>query len=96
MTIEQLLELPPEGLEALTDEQLTQCLSCYFPATRPPEPIQSRIITSTKQNSAPKRTAKKEQLAELLAKLTVIQQTPEELAAKAAKVSAMRQALAKK
>ena len=53
-------------------------------------------MLSDLQNSAPKRTAKKEQLAELLAKLTVIQQTPEELAAKAAKVSAMRQALAKK
>ena len=98
MTIEQLLELPPEGLEALSDEQLTQYLSCYFPTTRPPEPIQPRIITSAKQNAnvTAKRASKKEQLAELLAKLTVLQPTPEELAAKAAKVSAMRQALAKK
>mgnify|MGYP003341389061 FL=1 len=52
MTIEQLLELPPEGLEALSDEQLTQYLSCYFPATRPPEPIQPRIITSAKQSAS--------------------------------------------
>ena len=67
MTIEQLLELPPEGLEALSDEQLTQYLSCYFPTTRPPEPIQPRIITSTKQNSAitQKRISKKEQLNEI-------------------------------
>lgn len=35
MTIEQLLELPPEGLEALSDEKLTELLSPYFAITRP-------------------------------------------------------------
>lgn len=35
MTIEQLLELPPEGLEALSDEQLVEILGKYFKFTRP-------------------------------------------------------------
>lgn len=35
MTIEQLLELPPEGLEALSDEQLVAHLSKYFQFTQP-------------------------------------------------------------
>lgn len=35
MTVEQLLELPAESLEALTDEQLVSYLRGYFPMTRP-------------------------------------------------------------
>lgn len=39
MTIEQLLDLPPEGLEALSDEELHAALSPYFQFTRPASPI---------------------------------------------------------
>lgn len=34
MTIEQLLDIPPAKLAAMTDEQLTQLLTPLFPAAR--------------------------------------------------------------
>lgn len=39
MTIEQLLDLPPEGLEAIPDDKLTEMLAPYFKFTRPENPI---------------------------------------------------------
>jgi len=35
MTIEQLLELPPDALEQMTDEQLLKHFEQYLPITRP-------------------------------------------------------------
>jgi len=43
MTIEQLLDLPPEGLEALTDSQLVEMLGKYFAVTRPKSDI--KVLT---------------------------------------------------
>lgn len=39
MTIEQLLDLPPEGLEAIPDAELETMLAPYFKFTRPASPI---------------------------------------------------------
>ena len=39
MTIEKLLDLPPEGLEAIPDAELEAMLAPYFKFTRPESPI---------------------------------------------------------
>ena len=39
MTIETLLDLPPEGLEAISDAALEEMLAPYFRFTRPESPI---------------------------------------------------------
>ncbi len=39
MTIEQLLDLPPSGLESISDEDLEKMLAPYFKFTRPAQPI---------------------------------------------------------
>jgi hypothetical protein len=46
MTIEELLELPPEGLEALTDEALVAHLSKYFQFSRPQQDLRVLVPNS--------------------------------------------------
>ena len=43
MTIEQLLNLPPEGLEAIPDAALEEMLAPYFRFTRPDSPIGPQV-----------------------------------------------------
>jgi len=56
MTIEELLDLPAEGLESLSDEELVQQLSPYFKFTRPAMPILSmtsgKVLKPTKTSKS--------------------------------------------
>lgn len=73
MTIEQLLDLPPDGLEALTDEQLIAHLSPYFPITRP-----QRILTPTVSATAKTKAVTKTIMDRVLTDPTM---TPEKIRA---------------
>ena len=83
MTIESLLDLPLEGLEALSDEQLHTYLSPYFQFTRPASPItavagkgtmllpgagQSRVTAAPRSNEKATATARAKLMLEMIMK----------------------------
>jgi hypothetical protein len=58
MTIEQLLDLPPEGLEAIPDAELEQMLSPYFATTRPASGLLTPANTIAPRRAPSASTAK--------------------------------------
>ncbi len=65
MTIDQLLELPGGDLAALSDAQLVEYLTPYFPATRPGNTAPASEMLSGKLLAAmtPEMRARMERLA---------------------------------
>jgi hypothetical protein len=55
--IEELLELPAENLEALSDKDLERHLMRYFPATRPAKQATALAVALDKQPNAPNHLA---------------------------------------
>ena len=85
MTIEHLLGLPPEGLEAIDDAALEEMLAPYFKFTRPDSPIGPQIngsvMTPGSLRSQAKGPTKKQQMDMMFEKaMTRVTLSPEKLA----------------
>lgn len=64
MTIEELLNLPPDGFESMSDQELEKILAPYFPVVRPKV---TEPATNIKQNTIiPKKTSNEDLLNMLL------------------------------
>lgn len=74
MTFEKLLGLPPEGLEALSDQQLEEYLRPYLATTRAPEQV--KTFEKEEPVAKPKKPKKVKKTTE-----EPVTKTPEQLRA---------------
>lgn len=84
MTIETLLDLPPEGLEAISDAALEEMLAPYFRFTRPESPIgpqMSGSVMTPGRSSSSKGPTKAQQMDDMFEKaMSRVTLSPEKLA----------------